>query len=261
MPARARRAPEHSLRGRAAREPVDRAGDPRYSAAMDLILFDLDGTLINSEAILLAAQVETFNRHGLAHPGREAGLGVVGLTLDIALMRLGGLPAPDAALTATYKEVFGAMRLSAHADSAMDEPLYPGVAETLAALAARPGLKLGIATGKSRRGAEYIVERHGWERLFATIQTADDAPSKPHPGMIQRAMQETGAQPARTAMVGDSSFDIEMAVAAGVVPVAVSWGFQPVETLVALGARHVLARSTDLPGVLGLGPAVVAEPV
>ena len=241
---------------------MDRAGDPGYSAAMDLIIFDLDGTLINSEAILLAAQVETFARHGLAHPGREAGLGVVGLTLDVALMRLAGLDRPNDAVTDTYRQVFGAMRRQAETDPALDEPLFPGVAETLALLASRPGLKLGIATGKSRRGAEYIIERHGWQNLFATIQTADDAPSKPHPGMIVRAMSETGAAPERTAMVGDSSFDIEMAVAAGVVPVGVSWGFQPVANLVALGARHVLGTCADLPGVLGLrDPAVVAEPV
>lgn len=228
---------------------------------MDLIIFDLDGTLINSEAILLAAQVETFARHGLAHPGRVAGLGVVGLTLDIALMRLGGLDAPDVSLTETYKEVFGAMRRQAQSDGALDEPLFPGVAEMLAELARMPGLKLGIATGKSRRGADYIVDRHGWEELFATVQTADDAPSKPHPGMILRALAETGAAAERTAMVGDASFDIEMALAAGVVPVAVSWGFQPVAHLVSLGARHVLERSTDLPGVLGLQPsAAVGDP-
>lgn len=233
-----------------------RRGDPGYSGAMDLVIFDLDGTLINSEAILLASQIETFLRHGLVHPGREAGLGIVGLTLDIALMRLAGLDRPDMALTETYREVFGAMRVAA--DPALDEPLFPGVAETLASLVARPGLRLGIATGKSRRGADYIIERHGWQGLFDTVQTADDAPSKPHPGMILRAMAETGASPARTAMVGDSSFDIEMAVAAGVVPVAVSWGFQPAASLVALGARHVLADFTELPGALGLAP--VAEP-
>jgi phosphoglycolate phosphatase len=225
---------------------------------MDLIIFDLDGTLINSEAILLGAQVETFARHGLVHPGREAGLGIVGLTLDIALMQLAGLAEPDEALTATYRDVFSAMRQQAETDASLAEPLFPGVSETLAALAACTGLKLGIATGKSRRGAEYIIERHGWQDLFATVQTADDAPSKPHPGMILRAMAETGAVPERTAMVGDSSFDIEMAVAAGVVPVAVSWGFQPPANLVALGARHVLDRSTDLPGVLGLQGTVVA---
>jgi len=241
---------------------MDRVSDPGYSAAMDLIIFDLDGTLINSEAILLGAQIETFARHGLTHPGREAGLGIVGLTLNVALMRLAGLDQPDEALTETYREVFGAMRRQAETDASLDEPLFPGVAETLALLAARPGLKLGIATGKSRRGAEYIVERHGWQDLFATIQTADDAPSKPHPGMILRAMAETGAVPERTAMVGDSSFDIEMAVAAGVAPVAVSWGFQPVAGLVALGAKHVLDSFADLPGVLGLQNSVaVGEPV
>ena len=241
---------------------MDRVSDPGYSAAMDLIIFDLDGTLINSEAILLGAQIETFARHGLTHPGREAGLGIVGLTLNVALMRLAGLDQPDEALTETYREVFGAMRRQAETDASLDEPLFPGVAETLALLAARPGLKLGIATGKSRRGAEYIVERHGWQDLFATIQTADDVPSKPHPGMILRAMAETGAVPERTAMVGDSSFDIEMAVAAGVAPVAVSWGFQPVAGLVALGAKHVLDSFADLPGVLGLQNSVaVGEPV
>lgn len=238
---------------------MDRGGDLRYSPGMDLVIFDLDGTLIDSEAIILGAQIETFARRGLVHPGREAGLGIVGLTLDIALMQLAGLDRPDEALTETYKEVFGAMRRQAETDAALDEPLFPGVAEMLAGLSARPDLRLGIATGKSRRGADYIIERHGWQGLFATIQTADDAPSKPHPGMILRAMNETGATPERTAMVGDSSFDIEMAVAAGVVPVAVSWGFQPVAGLVALGARHVLAQCADLPGMLGL-PSTL-EPV
>lgn len=221
---------------------------------MDLVIFDLDGTLINSEAIILGAQFETFARHGIEHPGREAGLGIVGLTLDVALMRLAGLAAPDPMLTETYREVFGAMRLRAETDAAFDEPLYPGVAETLEHLAAMPGLKLGVATGKSRRGADYIIERYGWQDLFQTVQTADDAPSKPHPGMILRAIAETGARPERTAMVGDSSFDIEMAVSAGVTPVAVSWGFQPAPRLVSLGARHVLADFGELPGALGLAP-------
>jgi phosphoglycolate phosphatase len=225
---------------------------------MDLIIFDLDGTLINSEAIILGTQVEAFRRCGRVHPGREAGLGIVGLTLDIAMARLAGLDEPDDVLTETYREVFNAMRLQAATDPLLDEPLYPGVAETLRGLKRRAGLKLGIATGKSRKGAEFAVERHGWQGLFDTVQSADDAPSKPHPGMILRAMAETGAAPERTAMVGDSSFDIEMAVAAGVTPVAVSWGFQPVANLVSLGARHVLKDFAELPATLGLAqPAAV----
>ena len=225
---------------------------------MDLIIFDLDGTLINSEAIILEAQYETFKRCGRVHPGREAGLGIVGLTLDIAMAQLAGLAEPDDVLTETYRQVFSGMRVRAETDPSLDEPLFAGVAETLAELKRQSGLKLGIATGKSRKGAEFIVARHGWQGLFDTVQSADDAPSKPHPGMIQRAMAETGAAPARTAMVGDSSFDIEMAVAAGVVPVAVSWGFQPVEKLVALGARYVLREFPELPAALGLPKAVAA---
>ncbi len=218
---------------------------------MNLVIFDLDGTLINSEAIILEAQFETFARCGLKHPGREAGLGIVGLTLDIALMRLAGLERPDDALTETYRQVFGAMRLQAESDPKLAEPLFPGVAEMLAELSRRPDTVLGIATGKSRRGADYIIERHGWGGLFATTQTADDAASKPHPEMILRAMRETGAQPGATLMIGDSNFDMEMAVAAGVAPVAVSWGFQSAQALKAAGAAHVSEDWAALPGLIG----------
>lgn len=218
---------------------------------MNLVIFDLDGTLINSEAIILEAQFETFARCGLTHPGREAGLGIVGLSLDIALMRLAGLERPDDVLTETYRQVFGAMRLQAESDPKLAEPLFPGVAEMLAALAQRSDTVLGIATGKSRRGADYIIERHGWGGLFATTQTADDAASKPHPEMILRAMRETGARPEATLMIGDSNFDMEMAVAAGVAPVAVSWGFQSVPALKAAGAAHVIEDWAALPGLIG----------
>ncbi|MGW9333484.1 HAD-IA family hydrolase [Bosea sp. NPDC055594] len=218
---------------------------------MNLVIFDLDGTLMNSEAIILEAQFETFARCGLTHPGREAGLGIVGLSLDIALMRLAGLERPDDVLTETYRQVFGAMRLQAESDPKLAEPLFPGVAEMLAALAQRSDTVLGIATGKSRRGADYIIERHGWRDLFATTQTADDAASKPHPEMILRAMRETGARPEATLMIGDSNFDMEMAVAAGVAPVAVSWGFQSVPALKAAGAAHVIEDWAALPGLIG----------
>lgn len=218
---------------------------------MDLVIFDLDGTLIDSQAIILGAQYETFARCGRSHPGREAGLGVVGLTLDIALMRLAGLAEPDDVLTETYRQVFNGMRQQAESDPALAEPLFPGVGDLLAGLSQRQRTLLGIATGKSRRGADYIVARHGWADLFTTIQTADDALSKPHPEMILRAMAETGATPERTLMVGDSSFDMEMAVAAGVTPVAVSWGFQPVAALRAAGARHVIEDCAELIPLIG----------
>lgn len=231
---------------------------------MDLIIFDLDGTLIDSGATLLAAQAETFRRCGRTHPGREAGLQVIGLSLDVALARLAGLGQPDELLTRTYREVIGAMHQHAVADPAFRAPLFPGVPEVLALIRQQSGLKLGIATGKSRKGTELVLAQYGWEGLFDTVQSADDAPSKPHPGMALRAMAETGAAAERTAMIGDSSYDIEMAIAAGITPVAVSWGFQPAAALAALGARHILSDLRDLPAVLGLAgrqaPATSSPP-
>ena len=110
------------------------------------------------------------------------------------------------ALVETYKQVFGDLRQ----DPDYAEPLFPGAAQTLSRLRRRPDTRLAIATGKSRRGVAYLIARHGFEELFASIQTADDAPSKPHPGMILQAMTEVGVQPQETVMIGDSTYDMIM---------------------------------------------------
>jgi phosphoglycolate phosphatase len=217
---------------------------------MRLVIFDVDGTLLDSAAIILKAQALTFKRCGLVHPGREAGLGVVGLTLDLALMALAGSTKPDPALADMYKTVFGELRDAAFQDPALAEKLYPGVRDMLASFADRADTKLAIATGKSRRGVDHLLRLHGWDALFSSIQTADDAPSKPHPGMILRAMKEAGAAPDETAMIGDSTFDMKMAVDAGVTAIAVAWGFQPVDRLRAAGAHHVVMSAADLPGMI-----------
>ncbi len=99
---------------------------------------------------------------------------------------------------------------------------------------------LGVATGKSRRGLAATLERFGLDDFFATLQTADDAPSKPHPEMVHRAIAETGATPATTIVIGDTTFDIEMAVAAGATALGVSWGYHDVSDLHAAGAQCVL---------------------
>ena len=125
-------------------------------------------------------------------------------------------------------------------------------------LAARPDVVLGIATGKSRRGVAHLVERHGWARVFATIQTADDAPSKPDPAMLLRAMEATGARPADTAMVGDTSFDMAMARAAGVRAIGVSWGYHPVAALREAGAETIIDRFEALDAALPAAPAAAA---
>src|SRR5690606_11825217 len=106
-------------------------------------------------------------------------------------------------------------------------------------LAGRGDIVLGVATGKSRRGVAALFEREGLSDLFMTIQTADDHPSKPHPSMILKAMAETGCAPAETVMVRDTTFDIEMALSAGVGAVGVDWGYHPGEALIAAGAHAV----------------------
>jgi phosphoglycolate phosphatase len=213
---------------------------------MRLVIFDVDGTLVDSAAIILRAQVDTFARHGLAHPGRAAGLGVIGLSLNIALMQLAGFDEPDETLTQTYKDIFNTLRTNVETMPELAEPLYPGAAEALARFDRHPRTRLAIATGKSRRGADYLIDRYDWHRMFSSVQTADDAPSKPHPGMIERAMAETGVGPARTVMIGDSTFDMEMAIAAGATAIGVSWGFQPVERLLGSGAHHIVHSHADL---------------
>jgi phosphoglycolate phosphatase len=213
---------------------------------MDLVLFDLDGTLIDSGDIIIGAQERTAALHGLPFPGREAGLAVVGLSLDIALEELFGRSVPAAALSATYKQVFGEMRGA----PGFDEPMFGGVPEMLADLGRRPATALGIATGKTQRGVAFVSSLHGWNGMFRTIQTADDAPSKPHPGMIQQGIAAVGSTPSRTVMIGDSVHDMRMAKAAGVTAIAVAWGFQPVPALLEAGADLVARGAADLPRLI-----------
>ena len=107
---------------------------------------------------------------------------------------------------------------------------------------------LGIATGKSRRGIDRLFEREGWASRFLTVQTADDHPSKPHPAMIRAAMAETGVGPERTVMVGDTTFDVEMALAAGVGALGVAWGYHPPEELREAGAHGIIESCDRLLG-------------
>lgn len=209
-----------------------------------LVVFDCDGTLVDSQHMIVAAMGRAFDVHRIPHLPRETVLSIVGLSLNEAVSKL--LPQVEAGLVGEIAQDYRKAFFELRADSANREPLYDGAADTIRTLAARDDIVLGIATGKSQRGVAHLLERHGFDGMFSTIQTADDAPSKPNPAMLHQAMDETGFEGRDTLMVGDTSFDMIMARDAGVTPVGVAWGYHSPTDLVASGARVVLERFDDL---------------
>lgn len=215
---------------------------------MNLVIFDCDGTLVDSQHLIVAAMTRAFADHKLALPNREDILSIVGLSLPIAVARL--LPESDpktvTAVSDAYRDAFGELRR----DPSHNEPMFPGALEVIKALAERSDVLLGVATGKSRRGVAALFERFAIAPHFVTIQTADTHPSKPHPSMILTAMAEAGAEASRTAMIGDTTYDIEMARAAGVSAIGVSWGYHPSVALEAAGAHVIVDHCNDLIGAV-----------
>lgn len=206
-----------------------------------LLIFDIDGTLVDSADMIVAAQAIAFAACNLPPPPREASLAVVGLSLPetFATLAPGG---PVEALEAAYRDAAYRLRTEAR----IPEPLYAGMDVLIADLHADERFVLAVATGKARRGVNHLVAKQGWEGFFASIQTADDAPSKPDPGMILAAIAETGIPAERAVMIGDSSFDMIMAKRAGIRALGVSWGFQAAARLREEGAGAIAADAAAL---------------
>ena len=210
-----------------------------------LVIFDVDGTLVDSQAEILAAMAHAHQAQGLDAPGREAVLGIVGLSLDVAFARLH----PQAEdplrvrLATSYRDAFAALR----AEDGDRSPLYPGAREAVEVLAAQDHTLLAVATGKSKRGLDKMLEKHGLRGLFHSEQTADHHPSKPDPSMILAALSETGVQARRAVMVGDTTYDMDMARAAGCWKIGVPWGYHARE---ALQPDHMIDSFDALPGAV-----------
>jgi phosphoglycolate phosphatase len=209
---------------------------------MKLIVFDVDGTLVDSQNLIVEAQRRAFAALDLEAPSRERALSVVGLSLHEAFDSLTGGSGPSAELAQAYKNAWTQLR----SESDDHDPLYPGVDEFLRQMAERAHCVLGIATGKSRAGIVRLFDRYGWHDIFQTVQTADDAPSKPAPDMFNRALKEAGVAASDACMVGDTSFDMVMAHRAGARAIGVGWGYHRHDRLLKAGASTI---AQDIPAL------------
>jgi phosphoglycolate phosphatase len=205
-----------------------------------LVVFDVDGTLVDSQHLIVAAMAAAFGTAGHPLPPRESVLGAVGLSLHEAMIALAPhLPEEETLrLAGHYRDSFVAQR--AVGGEAAYAPLYPGALAALSRLAGVEETLLGVATGKARRGLDHLFETFPIGHFFATTQTADTHPSKPHPSMLLAALAETGAEAGRSVMVGDTEFDMAMGRAAGMATIGVAWGYHPRERLAASGADVII---------------------
>ena len=213
-----------------------------------LAVFDCDGTLVDSQVNICVCVEHAFGRAELVVPSRDAIRRIVGLSLVEAMAALypTGPDELHRMLAADYKAAFFALRTSGELD---EEPLFDGIATVLQELA-DDGWMLGVATGKSDRGLAHILAQHDVAHHFVTLQTADRHPSKPHPAMLAAAIAEAGAAPETTAIIGDTSYDMMMAVNGGARAVGVTWGYHPHDELLEAGAHVVATEVAHLPRLL-----------
>lgn len=226
------------------------------AGALKLVLFDCDGTLVDSLHAIVTAMTRGWRALGLGDPDprlvrRWAALAP---TEMIAML----LPGAD---DWTVKRLAGLYRSAYYQPAPFHqptaEPLVEGMREALTALRDQE-FRLGIATGKSRRGLATVLEHHGLSEFFTTLQTADQCVGKPNPDMVFQAQTECGVEPSATVVVGDSPQDIEMAKRAGVPAIGVAWGFHEAPELTRAGARRVIHDPAEIPAavldLLGCGP-------
>ena len=185
----------------------------------------------------MACMAAAFSDNGLQPPGIAEVRRVVGLPLAQAIEVIAPEGAPISAMAEAYSRHWSEARTR----NALSEPLFPGILKVFEDLMSS-GWLLGVATGKSMRGLEATLSHHDIASKFVTLQTADRARGKPHPEMLEFAMLETGAKPHETVMIGDTTFDMEMARSAGVRAVGVSWGYHAPVELLGSGA-HVIAEN------------------
>lgn len=210
----------------------------------ELLVFDWDGTLMDSEARIVACLQGAIADLGL--PRKEVAdlRNIIGLGLAEAIERLFPGSAADIrhALVERYRHHFLV------ADPT-PSTLFEGAREVLHDLAAQ-GYLLAVATGKGRHGLDKVLEETGLGPLFHATRCADETVSKPHPQMLLELMDHLGAEPQATLMIGDTEYDMEMARNAGTHALAVSYGVHHPERLLKHGPLGCLQHISELPAWL-----------
>jgi len=215
------------------------------SSDYELIVFDWDGTLMDSEARIVACLQMAAGDLGLPVPSPAASRDIIGLGLHQAVARLFGEQDE-----AGVQRIADAYRVHFLGDAVAPSALFEGVEQVLRQLEAA-GYMLAVATGKSRRGLDKELERTGLGPLFHYTRCADETFSKPHPQMMLDILDYLGMQPERAVMVGDTEYDVQMARGARADAVGVSYGVHAPERLLAQGALHCLDDIAELPAWLG----------
>jgi len=213
-----------------------------------LIVFDFDGTLVDSRSLIWESHRIVFSRFRLPPPSPVESLALVGKTLDIILAQLAGPAAPIGDMVKAYDLLLPQLR----ADPAFAEKPFDGIGELLRDLSSSPNAVLGLATGHTSLTVAPALAALQWHGLFRTIQAADMAPSKPHPAMLLQALQATGIEPENAIFVGDTTYDMEMARSAQVPSIGVGWGYHGAKRLSAAGAHCVATTVEELKGYLRL---------
>lgn len=217
------------------------------SRPLRLAVFDVDGTLVDSQHHINASMQLAYAAVGLAGPSMDQVRSIVGLSLPQAMDQMSPnlTDAQNDALVAAYKATFKSKR-----EGGESAPLYAGISEMLDGLEQDDHLLLGVATGNSRRGLDAVVQGHGLMGKFVTMQVADNHPSKPNPSMLLATLSETGVAAENAVMIGDTTFDMEMGVAAGMACIGVSWGYHEVADLRAAGAKWIVDDAAALTTLL-----------
>jgi len=206
-----------------------------------LVVFDWDGTLMDSEARIVTCMQVAAREAGIPEPSHEAARDIIGLGMTEAVQQLFG--APDAALT---EAIIDRYRHHWLGDELAPSAMFDGARELLASLD-EAGYLLAVATGKSRRGLDRVLDETGLRHHFVTSRCADEAFSKPHPQMLLDILDYTGMDAAQTLVVGDTEYDMAMAANAGSHALGVSHGVHTPERLRRSGAITCLNHLSDLP--------------